>query len=332
MIVGSTESKRNARALNATLEDLEEDIIKFANAPGTQRNNKCKQDNYLAYCKKAKLQPFPADETRLVCYAIYLSFTLQTVASIKAYCAMVCETHELKGLKPIYRGRRYYKTIRSLSRILLHEVKQARPVTVEMLKKMALKVDTTNHKQLAVWVAILFGFFLFLRKSNLVPDTRLHNPLQQLSRQDLKIDQQLLVVTIKWSKTIQFAQKKLQLPMMVDQDSTICPVKWLLIMLRRIPAQGCHNLFSFQKQGIIVPITYRDLTVQLRQWIKDIGITESKSFSSHSLRHGRITHTFENDVPENTIRILGDWASSAYKRYIDLIVETRLKVWFLIPK
>ena len=140
-----------------------------------------------------------------------------------------------------------------------------------------------------------------------------------------------MIVTIKWSKTIQFTQRKLQLPLLLDADSTVCPIKWLLIMLKRILALGLHNLFSFYKHGVIHPVTYRDLTVQLRQWLKDIGVKDYKAFSSHSLRRGSTSHAFNNNVPENMIKILGDWASDAYKRYIDLTVETRLKAWFLIP-
>ena len=66
MIAGSTELERQARLLNQALEELEEDVIKFADAPGTQRNNKCKQQKYLQYCSRAKLQPYPVNETWLV--------------------------------------------------------------------------------------------------------------------------------------------------------------------------------------------------------------------------------------------------------------------------
>ena len=175
-------------------------------------------------------------------------------------------------------------------------------------------------------------FFLFLRKSNLVPEARVHDPLHQISRQDIKLDRDVMIVNIKWSKTIQFSQRKLQLPMIVDRSSVIYPVRWLLIMLQRIPARGQHNLFSFNKNNTVLLITYRDLTIQMRSWLKDIGIQEPKRFTSHSMRRGGITHAFENDIPGATIKILGDWASSAYKRYIDLTVETRLKAWVLIPK
>ena len=193
-------------------------------------------------------------------------------------------------------------------------------------------VDTNNQKQLAIWVALLFGFFLFHRKSNLVPDARVHDAIHQLSRRDIKINGSIMRVNIKWSKTIQFSQRKLQIPVVQDTNSPVCPVFWLLHMVQAIPASGSHNLFSFQQNGVVLPVTYRDLTIQMRKWLELIGVSNATSFSSHSLCRGGTTHAFENNVPEQTIQLLGDWVSQSFCRYIDLTVKTRLKAWFLISR
>ena len=70
---------------------------------------------------------------------MYLSFTLQSVDSIKSYCATVCDLNELKGYPLVRRGKRFYKVIRSLRQILQHEVRQAQPMTVQLLKKLFIK-------------------------------------------------------------------------------------------------------------------------------------------------------------------------------------------------
>ena len=219
-----------------------------------------------------------------------------------------------------------------IRRTLKHKVKQAQPITIEILKRILPFVDVSNSKQLAIWVALLFCFVLFLRKSNLVPNSRIHDPIHQLSRRDIKIDQGLMIVHIKWSKTIQFGQRKLQIPMEEYKDSNICPLKWLCIMVNRIPAGGTHNLFLFWHNGLILLVTYRDLTIQMRKWLQLAGTEAPTTYSSHSLHRGGCLHAFENSVPESAIMILGDWVSQRYCRYIDLTVETRLKAWFLIPK
>ena len=139
-----------------------------------------------------------------------------------------------------------------------------------------------------------------------------------------------MIVLIKWSKTIQFSQRKLELPMIQDVESTICPVTWLLYMIQQIPADPKHNLFCYPDEtGNMVPVTYKDLTTKLRYWLACIGEQDTHKYSSHSLRRGGTTHAFNNDLPGQTIQMLGDWASQCYRRYIDLTVESRIKAWTL---
>ena len=144
--------------------------------------------SYVQFCEWLEIDPFPANEWRLVLYTTYLSLTMQSTDSIKAYCSTVCELQEVRGYEPIHRGRIYAKAIQGIRRLLMHEVKHAQPITVEMLMDMAEFIDVNNQKQLATWVCILFGFFLFLRKSNLVPVKREHDHLHQLSCADIIYD------------------------------------------------------------------------------------------------------------------------------------------------
>ena len=200
-----------------------------------------------------------------------------------------------------------------------------------MLLKIVEIVQVNDQKQLATWVAVLFGFYLFLRKSNLVPVNRQHDPMHQLSRCDIKYLRNVLVAKIKWSKTNQFGQNNLRVPVFREGISRICPVEWLLYMVKKIPARGKHNLFSFINElGLVVPVTYADLTVQLREWLQQIGIPNVQNFSSHSLRRGGITHAFNRRIPEQTIKILGNWASQAYCKNIDVTLESHLKAWYLL--
>ena len=190
-------------------------------------------------------------------------------------------------------------------------------------------MDIHDQKQLAIWVAMLFGFHLFLRKSNLVPEYREHDVNCQLSRKDLRYGSGVLVAHIKWSKTNQMGNNPLNLPMVLNKASAICPVKWCLFLINKIKAAPYHNLFSFVQNGEIVPVTYRDLTLQMRLWLKQAGIKDVNKYSSHSLRRGGATHAFKKGVPELTIKRLGAWASDAFKRYIDETLETRLQAWMI---
>ena len=229
-------------------------------------------------------------------------------------------------------GLRFYKLMAGLRRTLAHEVKQAELMTVELLEKISEKVNQQDTKQLAIFTLMFFGFFLFLRKSNLVPETQVHDRVHNLSRSDIRYHNGVMVVIIKWSKTIQFFQKTLKLPIVADNSSKICPVNWLLKMIHRIPAHKSHNLFSYIGEDGITPVTYTDLTNQMRLWLTQVGVRNETRYSSHSLRWDGTTHAFNCNLAEQKIKVLGNWVSESYRRYIDLTVETRLRAWFKLSK
>ena len=278
-------------------------MVNFANAPGTNANKRSQETWYIKFTSWFKLTPYPVNEWRLVLYARYLSLTITSVQTIKTYCGLVCELHELQGFEPVRHGMLYAKAIKGIRQLLHHEVKQAQPITLEMLKEMVHQVDVTDLKQLAIWVTILFGFYLFLRKSNLAPVICSHDPVHQLSRCDIKYYRNVLVAEIKWSKTNQFGEDKIRVPVVREGISEICLVEWLLYMVHRTPAQAHHNLFSFPgENGKILPVTYKDLTEQLHTWLGTIGELNIDCFSTHSLRRGGITQAFNRRIPEITIQ------------------------------
>ena len=132
-------------------------------------------------------------------------------------------------------------------------------------------------------------------------------------------------------KTNQFGEDKIRVPEVREGISEICPVEWLLYMVCRIPAQAHHNLFSFPgENGEILPVTYKDLTEQLRTWLAASGVPNVNCFSMHSLCKGGIMHAFNKQIREITIQQLVNWSSLTYKRYIDITLESRLKAWYML--
>ena len=157
-----------------------------------------------------------------------------------------------------------------------------------LLRRIREHVDENDEKQLVVWSAMLTGFHMLLRKSNLVPLKRVHDTVHNISRSDVKYDEGVMVIFVRWSKTNQYRERVNKVPLVANSENPICLVHWLLYMMDRIPAEGNHNLFSVRAQSAhaqVVPITYRDLMVNMRKWLDMIG-HDSKAFSSHSLCQG----------------------------------------------
>ena len=147
---------------------------------------------------------------------------------------------------------------------LHHKVKQAEPMTTELHEKIEKHVNVNDDKQLVVWSAILTGFNLLLRKSNLIPLKQVHDMVHNISRSDIKYDEGVMVIFVRWSKTNQYEEKVNKVPLVANSESPICPMQWLLYMMDRIPAEGSHNLFSVKACSKVVPITYQDLMVNMR--------------------------------------------------------------------
>ena len=124
----------------------------------------------------------------------------------------------------------------AIRRELAHLVKKAPPVTPELLASIFQHVNIQSDHRVAAYTALVVGFTLFLRKSNLVPDSvDGFNPKEQLCVEDVKIQNNMVVVEIKWSKTLQNRQKELLLPLVPAKRKVICAVFWLRYVLGRRP-------------------------------------------------------------------------------------------------
>ena len=63
-------------------------------------------------------------------------------------------------------------TVKGIARLNPYCVKQALPVTPNLLIQMAEMMDINKAEDSVFWCLFLFAFFLFARKSNLVPDSK----------------------------------------------------------------------------------------------------------------------------------------------------------------
>ena len=190
---------------------------------------------------------------------------VKTVESIKRYCGTICDDNELKGFRPVRRGLKYHRTIAGIKRKLHHKVKKAAPITPDLLEKILHVVKLDDDQEYVAWVASLTGYHAALRKSNMVPLKRVHDTVQNISRKDVRYSNGVMIFTMDWSKTNQFQERTDISPLVANKYSPICPVRWLLSMMNKIPAGPQHNLFSFyDTAGNLVPITYRDLMKFMR--------------------------------------------------------------------
>ena len=133
-----------------------------------------------------------------------------------------------------------------------------------------------------------------------------------------------IIVDLRWSKTRQKMGKVLQLPLLPLVAKDICPIHWLKRMVRAVPGDSTSPLFLTTpvKGKGYVPLTYGRLGEQLKDWAdKVLGTKEG--WTLHCLRQGGVTWCFNVDITTEAIRLMGDWASDAYKNYLDMDLYKR---------
>ena len=243
---------------------------------------------YVRYITIHDLSMFDSRVCHFQCYAAHLEDTHNSVDSIKNYVHGAVKLYTIMGFKvPDVTDYMYSLTIKGITRFKDHVVKRAQPLYPDMLASMQGFVNLTDLQQVVAWVAILLGFFMFFRKSNLVPDsTTKFNPLKQLCRGNLFKWGNMYFARVFWAKNIQFRERELLIPILPNPDKRICPVYWLDVMVQLIPAATTDPALSVPREGMgNVALTYPQLTKWMKLWVSQVGY-DQQHFTSHSLRRG----------------------------------------------
>jgi hypothetical protein len=175
-----------------------------------------------------------------------------------------------------------------------------------------------------MWCLYLFAFFLMLRKSNLVVTSKTETE-KQLRRSDVVIGERQLLVSIRWSKTIQFGDRILTLPLLAIPGSPLCPIQAYNNMLDLVPAPAESFAFVLPSKKGLIPVSYSGLQSSLKKVLQTLGL-DPQAYASHSFRRGGATWAFKAKVPANLIQFHGDWKSDAYKRYLRFDLQDKVSV------
>ena len=269
--------------------------------------------------------PKSIDVQQLCAFAVLLSSRIRSAETIKNYLQGVHAIACLKGkMCPDLTVKPIKQTIKGLRVKLAFTSRQAAPLTPEMLKQMYDRVDHSDPTQVALWAATIVGWWLLLRKSNLVPNTLSDfNSDNQFMRSDFKSHRKLTLVSIRWSKTLRDKEKILKVPL-VPANSKICPVKAFDHMVQLIPAKGSNPAFCVPKGRRRVPITYRKLNAFIKSLVEVLGY-DPDHYSTHSIRRGGCSFMAECNIRTELIATVGNWKSDCYLRYIDWAMKNRIE-------
>ena len=225
---------------------------------------------------------------------------------------------------PPWTDHLYRLTARGITRELGHVVRRAQPVTPRLLIDVSRFVDLRYDIQMVAWVATLVGYYTFLRKMNTLPTTLGgFDARTQVARQNLyKMGKKFYVIRVYHTKTIQNMEHTLDIPMLLNPDARICPIFWVEKMLKQVKAQPTESLFTVPSQGGNSPLTYGQWTRIFREWLEKAEY-DPALYSSYSMRRGGASWAAACKLPSYVIRLLGDWRSNCFYKYIEMSLETK---------
>ena len=188
-----------------------------------------------------------------------------------------------------------------------------------MLHRMAFFFDLRIPLHAAMWALFLVAFFSFLHNSNLVVKNMPSvSSVKVLHCSHLILNENTAFLRILATKTIQFAQRSLNIPLPVIPGFILCPVATLHTHLKLYQVPASAPLFPVRASDweSVQAITYPQFSRFLARSLQAIGV-DPREFSPHSFGHGGATFAFDCGLPAELIKLQGDWCSDAYLVYLE---------------
>ena len=302
-------------------------------APGTVRNLHCHWRAYFSFCNHLQFSPLPATPDTLVSFLTfctcntdsysYVTQCLNSIHLLHLYHGFPCDAITSFPVSLCKKG---------LKRIMGTGQRQKHLITPETLRHMRHCLDISLPMHAAICCLFTVAFFSFLCKSNLVPPSeRDFDPSRHLTRGNLHFTDNGTVLHVKWSKTPQFKEGLLLVPVPSIPGSNLCPVAAIKHYFSLVPITTDMPFFCASKSSAVKPLTFTAVHCSIKATIAAIGL-DPNNYSAHSFRCGGASFAFQAGVPDHLIQAQGDWRSDAYivQLYIALPFCTRFRVVYIM--
>ena len=268
----------------------------------------------------------PVNSQHLLRYIAYLSKRL-SASSIPKYLNVIKLEHLEAGFtSPTDHNWHMDTLVKGINREYGKAIKQKLPITPDILLKIRQQIDVTAPYWMCFWSACLTAFFGLLRKGNVFLDPSLPESAQHhIRREDICIrTDSVTFIKLKHTKTIQFGQRTLELPLPFIPGHLLCPVTAVLMLFNSVPnVSSDQPAFMYHTGMGPKPLYYCNFLKDLKSVLSCIGLQTSE-YSGHSFRRGGATWAMRVGIPGEAIQLLGDWQSDTFKRYIDMSFQDRV--------
>lgn len=303
-------------------------LFDMAFVPDVARARRSTIRAFARFCVWGKHKFFPTSEKTLLAYATFLMNNKLKASTIAKYIGTICSYNRMYGHSISSTSYRIHLLLRGIKRAQKFQPSSKAPFTPVELLKIRATLDWKKSLHRSFWACLVIGFWSFLRGGNLLPKSKGDfSPDCHLSSLNMSVDAEnkIILFSLKRTKTIQFNERSLVIPLVAINDADMCPITALRTMWELCPLQKLGSIFTYVDGGVVKSLLHSKFNELIKSSCKLAGLDES-IYSAHSLRKGGTTVALMAGVDEILVKAQGDWISNAYRRYITFSLDQKLSV------
>ena len=270
------------------------------------------QDNRISIVKPTVLDLMVFSEY-LIMFGLALGTVLNNLSAVKT--SMLLRSYDVSAFSD-YHWNLYVKSVKHTIR----KGENQRPGFTSTDISHLIMYCLGKEELLVLAVALSFGYFGFLRGSNLAPPTKGgFDPTRHTTVGDVVPQESGLHVKIKWAKNMQVAVNSTFVPLPDLSGSVLNPTAiWVKYVnhLNLQPTDRSAPLLQYvDSGGKLSLVTLPRLRAMLNTALLACGL-KSRGYSLHSLRRGGATLVHEFGMSLEAIKLHGLWRSDVVLQYI----------------
>ena len=321
----STLPAERRRSIESYLDRKSQHYYSNCYAPATRQSYGTHRRSYVKFCNLLGYTPVPATTQTIVRYVAFLSSSL-SFNSVKQYTNIIRIMHREWNLpNPLDNNYQVASVLRGLKRDKGCCVSQKAPITPQDMLRLRGQLNLSLASDANVWAAALVLFFGVLRKGSVLPPARqVTSAPRVLSRDDVFFHRWGVLIRIRYTKTIQFRERHVDIPLPRIPNHPLCPVRAITHAFQFVPRTAPDTpAFVMPLGPRPVCLTGRQFVARVQECLARAGADPSH-ISGHSFRRGGASWAYSIGVPTETIRAMGDWKSHCYMRYITINTKQRI--------
>jgi hypothetical protein len=295
-------------------------------AVSSRRSRQSAVKSFLAFCQLYQFDSLPAAPDTLVLYCTHMALVRGlSEPTIRNYLSAVRQDHLSAGYT-LPTPSEYFplaKAIRGAKRLLSRPVRQKLPISPSLIARLVAATDWGSPIRclyLTLWLT-------FARLASVIPVARktAFSPRYHLAWRHVSFSRQSVTIILNTTKTIQCQERQLTFNVRRHENASIC----LWTQLRHWKAATIRPLPDDP-----VFLRNHDSVEALKRWSADIELksglrlagARADRYGWSSFRRGGATTFFLATGDSESMRIQGDWVSSAYRRYLAVPASARAHI------